>query len=101
MVEILTFIQYLLTLYIYVLVATVVLSWLLAFNVINPYNNFVRSLMTAFDVVTQPFLGPIRRLLPRTGGIDFAPLVLIIAVIFLRDYLIGRCDFGIIMRQIC
>ncbi len=101
MAEILTFIQYILGLYLWVIVASVVLSWLVTFNVINPYNNFVRSLMAAFDAVTRPLLNPIRRLLPQTGGIDFAPLVLILGVIFIRDYLIGHCGFGIIMRQLC
>lgn len=101
MVEILTFIQYILGLYLWIIIASVILSWLVAFNVINPYNNFVRSLMMGFDAVTQPFLGPIRRLLPRTAGIDFSPIILIIGVIFIRDYLIGHCGFGIIMRQLC
>jgi len=101
MIALLEFARYLLQMYLWIIVASVVLSWLVAFNVINPYNNFVRSLIMAFDAVTRPFLEPIRRILPRASGIDFSPLILILAVVFLRDYLIGHCGFGILMKQLC
>jgi YggT family protein len=51
--------------------------------------------------VTEPLLQPIRRLLPRSGGIDFSPIVLWLIVYFMQAYLIGQCGFGIIMRQLC
>jgi YggT family protein len=101
MIEILQFVRYLLYLYSIIIVAGVILSWLIRFNVINPYNTFVRNLMLGLDAVTEPALEPIRRLLPRSGGVDFSPLVLLLVVYFLQEYLIGQCGFGIIMRQLC
>lgn len=60
------------------------MSWLIAFNVINPYNQFVRTLWTAFNAVTEPLLRPIRRLLPDMRGIDISPVVLILILMFIR-----------------
>jgi YggT family protein len=85
MIELLGFISYLITLYIYVIIASALLSVLMAFNVINPYNQFVRSLYNGLLAVTEPALRPIRRLLPDTGGIDFSPLVLILVLIFIQS----------------
>lgn len=101
MIEILQFVRYLLYLYSIIIVASVILSWLARYNVINPYNSFVRSVMLGLDAVTEPLLQPIRRLLPRSGGIDFSPIVLWLIVYFMQAYLIGQCGFGIIMRQLC
>jgi YggT family protein len=79
MVEILGFISSLVQLYIYIIIAGAVMSWLIAFNVINPYNQFVRSLWQGLNAVTEPLLRPIRRWMPDLGGIDISPVVLIIA----------------------
>jgi len=85
MIELLGFISYLIQLYIYIIIATALLSVLMAFNVINPYNSFVRSLYNGLLAVTEPALRPIRRVLPDTGGIDFSPLVLILFLIFIQS----------------
>jgi YggT family protein len=66
------------------LIAQAVLSWLVAFNVVNTYNGFVRGLMRAFDTIYNPLLRPIRRLLPDMGGIDFSPMVLILLIILVQ-----------------
>jgi YggT family protein len=71
-------------LYVYILIASAVLSWLVAFNVVNPHNQFVRSLGEFLWRVTEPVLAPIRRLLPNLGGIDISPVILIIALYFIR-----------------
>ena len=71
-------------LYIYIIIATVVLSWLIAFNVVNTRNDIVRNIGTFLYYVTEPALRPIRNLLPAMGGIDLSPMVLIIALIFLE-----------------
>jgi YggT family protein len=76
--------QVLIQLFIYVIIASVILSWLIAFNVVNLYNPFVRTLWNAFETITGPFLRPIRRMLPDLGGIDISPLILILALIFIR-----------------
>ena len=60
------------------LIVQFVLSLLISFNVVNMHNNFVHSVWRAVNVVLDPMLNPIRRILPQTGGIDFSPLVLII-----------------------
>lgn len=88
MIELLGFIQYLITLYVYVIIASVIVSWLVAFNVINPYNQFVRALLQALEAVTEPVLRPIRRLLPDLGGIDLSPLVLLLGLFFVQSVII-------------
>ena len=72
------------TLYIYVLVANAIFSWLVAFNVINTRNGIVAAIGDVLDRVTEPALAPIRRRLPDLGGIDLSPVVLIIGLVFFR-----------------
>ncbi len=72
------------TLYIYVLVANAIFSWLVAFNVINTRNGIVAAIGDFLYKVTEPALAPIRRRLPDLGGIDLSPVVLIIGLVFFR-----------------
>lgn len=88
MIELLSFINYLISLYVYVIVFAAILSWLVAFGVVNPYNPFVRSLGQAFAAVTEPLLRPIRNALPDLGGIDLSPLVLILGCYFIQQVII-------------
>ncbi len=87
-VRILLFIHYLLSLYWWIIIAGVVLSWLMAFNVVNAYNPFVRSLWGALNAVTEPLLRPIRRVLPDLGGIDLSPIILLLGVHFIQMVII-------------
>jgi YggT family protein len=73
-----------LQLYIYILVAAAVLSWLIAFNVVNVRNQFVAMVADFLYRITEPALRPIRNLLPNLGGIDISPVILIFIIIFLR-----------------
>ena len=75
----------LIRLYIWLLIASVVLGWLVAFNVINTRNRFVYVIGDFLHRVTDPLLRPIRNLLPSMGGIDLSPIVLILALYFVRD----------------
>ena len=84
MLELLSFISSLITLYIYVIIASAVMSWLIAFNVVNPYNQFVRSIWQALNALTEPLLRPIRRWMPDLGGIDISPVVLILLCAFVQ-----------------
>ena len=85
MLSVLHFIdQYLISLLIWIIIGSAILSWLIAFNVVNPYNQFVRSLWDLFHRVTEPMLRPIRRLLPDMGGIDISPVILILILVFIR-----------------
>lgn len=74
-------------LYIWVIIASVVLSWLVAFNVINMRNSFVAQVRDFLYRITEPALGPIRGVLPNLGGIDISPIILILLLIFARRLL--------------
>ncbi len=74
----------LLDIYWWVMVATVVVSWLVGFNVINGQNQYVRQIRYALYRLTEPVLGPIRRILPDLGAIDISPVIVLIGITFLR-----------------
>ncbi|MFO0292678.1 MAG: YggT family protein [Rhodospirillales bacterium] len=76
------------TLYIWVLIAQAILSWLIAFNVVNGYNQFIRGLAEFLWRATEPALRPLRRFVPAIGGVDITPIVLILVLYFLRDLLV-------------
>ena len=71
-------------LYIYLLVAAAVLSWLIAFNVVNMRNQFVAMVADFLYRITEPALRPIRNVMPNLGGIDISPVILIFIIIFIR-----------------
>ena len=73
------------TIYIWLLIASAVLSWLIAFNVENTRNPIVNSVGEFLYRVTEPLLRPIRNLMPNLGGIDVSPVILIIGLLFLRQ----------------
>jgi YggT family protein len=82
-------IDMILQLLVWLIIGQAILSWLVAFNVINTSSPFVRSLLTGLDRLTAPLYRPIRRLLPDFGGLDFSPLVLILAIQVLRMLIDG------------
>ncbi|MCF2514789.1 YggT family protein [Sphingomonas sp. G124] len=69
---------------VWVIIVQIILSWLVAFNVINTSSNFVRTVLDALDRLTAPLYRPIRKIMPDFGGIDFSPIVLILAIQILR-----------------
>jgi YggT family protein len=73
-----------LQLLVWVIIIQVILSWLVAFNVINLHSNFVRTVVVGLDRITTPLYRPIRKIMPDFGGIDFSPIVLILAIQILR-----------------
>ncbi len=73
--------------FIYVLIGSAVLSWLLAFNVVNSRNPVVQTLWDVFHRITDPVLRPIRRLLPNLGGIDVSPIIIILVLVFLTSFM--------------
>jgi YggT family protein len=77
-----------LDIYFWIILATVIMSWLVAFNVVNGSNPYVRQVAYALRRLTEPLLGPIRRLLPDLGGIDISPIILLLGLQFVR-YLVG------------
>lgn len=82
--------------YVWIVIANVVVSWLLNFQVINSTNNFVQMIIEFLYRVTEPVLKQIRRFLPIMGGFDFSPLVLILFLWFLQA-VIARIAFKIVM----
>lgn len=88
MLELLQFISTLLQLYVYVLIAAAVFSWLIAFNAVNPRNQFVATVGNFLYQVTEPVLRPIRSILPAMGGLDLSPIVLILIIFFIQSVLL-------------
>ncbi len=82
----------------WLVIASAVLSWLLAFNIVNPRNQFVGTIGEFLYRLTEPIYRPIRRILPNLGGIDLSPLVVLLAIIFLQTLLVsiaaGSPGFG-------
>ena len=73
-----------LNIYFYVILASVIMSWLIGFNIINGSNQYVRQIGYALHRLTEPLLAPIRRRLPDLGGIDISPIVLLLALQFVQ-----------------
>ncbi len=79
----------LLTVLSWIIIIQVILSWLLAFNVLNTSSQGVRSIAVAMDRITAPIYRPIRRILPDFGGIDFSPIVVLILIQVIKKLLQG------------
>jgi len=77
-----------LDLYVWLLIASAILSWLIAFNVVNTRNQFVAANGEFLYRITEPALRPIRSILPNLGGIDISPIILIIGLMFLDQLII-------------
>ena len=73
----------------WIIIAQVIISWLFAFNVLNPGSGGMRALTDALDKITEPLYRPIRKVLPDFGGIDFSPLVLLLAIAIVKKLLAG------------
>ena len=66
----------------------VIMSWLVAFNVVNAHNQFVRMVWQTSEAIVRPLLAPIRRVIPPLGGMDFSPIVLLLILSFVRNYIV-------------
>ena len=71
-------------LYIIVIIAAVVVSWLVAFGVLNTYNHFARTLIRALAALTDPVFRQVHRIIPPLGGLDLSPMIVLIFLYFLR-----------------
>ena len=76
-------------LYIWTMLAYIVITWLIAFRIINPWQPIVRMAMDFLGRIQEPLMGRVRRFLPDLGGIDLSPIILLLAVQFLRNLVIG------------
>jgi len=75
----------LITIYLWIIIINAILSWLVAFNVLNTQNRFVFAVLNATHQLTDPVLNKIRRFIPNLGSIDISPVVLILLLIFIRN----------------
>ncbi len=75
--------------YLWVIIAAVVSSWLIAFEVVNVNHPFVRKVLGVLNQVTEPVMERIRRYIPSIGGLDFSPLVVILVIVFLQRLIIS------------
>jgi YggT family protein len=73
-----------LDLYVWLLIASAILSWLIAFNVVNTRNQFVAAVAEFLFRITEPVLAPIRRFMPSLGGLDISPIILILIIMFIQ-----------------
>ena len=85
MVPLIGFIVLVIDLFIWVIIIGAILSWLIAFNVVNTNNRFVQMIGDMLWRMTDPALRPIRRFMPNLGGIDISPVILILLLLFIRD----------------
>ena len=73
--------------YFYILIINIVLSCLIAFNIVNMQNKIVVTILYATNRLTDPLLNPVRRILPNLGGIDISPIILVLCLLFVQDYI--------------
>ncbi|HXH15318.1 MAG TPA: YggT family protein [Sphingomonas sp.] len=88
MIALLQIVQLLLNLVWWVIVIQAILSWLIAFNVINTHSDFVRTVWNALQKITEPLYRPIRRILPDFGALDLSPLVVLLILYILTNIVI-------------
>jgi len=96
MQNLISFLQTVVNLYIWVVIISVILSWLMTFGVINMYNPLVRSIWQGVNALTEPFLAPIRRFMPNLGGLDISPVILWLACIFVRDVILENLRYAFV-----
>ena len=80
----------------YVIIAGIILSWLLVLNVVNRHNQIVWGIWDGINRMTEPLYRPIRRMLPNTGAVDLAPLLVLIVLSILRYSVVPRLAVGIL-----
>jgi YggT family protein len=92
LLALISIIGYLMTILSTVVIVQFILSLLIAFNVVSLSNNFVSSIWHALNMILDPFLKPIRKIMPDTGMIDFSPMVLLIGLRILQMLLMGLAN---------
>ena len=89
MTALIILIDQIVNLYIWTMVAYIIITWLIAFRIVNPWQPFIRMALTFLGRIHEPLMSLVRRILPDLGGIDLSPIVLLLAVPFLRNLVIG------------
>ena len=92
MIAVFEIIQLLLSVVTWIIIIQAVLSWLVAFNVINTHNDFVRQVLYALSRMTEPMYRPIRRIMPDFGALDFSPLVVLLLIQIVSGIIIPHIE---------
>jgi len=88
MLALLQIVDLLLSVLMWIIIVQAILSWLVAFNVINTYNDFVRQLLYALDRITEPLYRPVRKIMPDFGALDLSPMVVLLVIYILRNIIL-------------
>ena len=80
----------------WIIIVQAILSWLIAFNVINTSNDVIRSIWIALDKLTEPLYRPIRRIMPDLGALDLSPMVVLIIIMILQGPVLGALARGLL-----
>ncbi len=83
--SVVTLLSTIIDIYVWLLIASAILSWLIAFNIINMSNQFVSTVSQFLYRITEPVLRPLRQVIPAIGGLDITPIVLILLLYFVRN----------------
>ena len=83
--------------YTWIVIASAIMSWLVAFGVVNTRNQFIRTVVDILYRVTEPALRPIRRIMPNLGGVDISPVILLLLLFFVRS-LLAEYVFSSLLR---
>jgi YggT family protein len=85
MISLFKLIDIIIDIYTWILIGSAIMSWLVAFGVVNTRNQFVRTVVDLLYRLTEPALRPIRRVMPNLGGVDLSPIILLLALFFVRS----------------
>jgi len=96
MIAVFQIIQLLLSVVTWIIIIQAILSWLVAFNVINTHNDFVRQLLYALIRMTEPMYRPIRRIMPDFGALDFSPLVVLLLIQIVSGIIIPHLEVSLL-----
>lgn len=88
MFALLQIVDLLLSVLMWIIIVQAILSWLVAFNVINTYNDFVRQMLYALDRITEPLYRPVRKIMPDFGALDLSPMVVLLLIYIVRNIIL-------------
>lgn len=97
MISLAILIDKIIDIYTWIVIASAIMSWLVAFGVVNTRNQFIRMVVDFLYRVTEPALRPIRRIMPNLGGVDISPVILLLLLFFLRS-LLSEYVFSSLLR---
>jgi YggT family protein len=97
MISVAILVDKIIDIYTWIVIASAIMSWLVAFGVVNTRNQFIRTVVDVLYRVTEPALRPIRRIMPNLGGVDISPVILLLLLFFLRS-LLAEYVFSSLLR---